>query len=47
VAVDGDVCRLRTPLHLRVDQGALTVLAEPEAPEGLDGAPDPSDQRGT
>jgi diacylglycerol kinase family enzyme len=31
VAVDGDVCRLRTPLRLRAEQGALTVLAEPDA----------------
>jgi len=30
VAVDGDVFRLQTPLRLRVDQGALTVLAPPE-----------------
>lgn len=29
VAVDGDLCRLRTPVRLRVDRGALTVLARP------------------
>ena len=29
VAVDGDVCRLHTPLRLRVDKAALTVLAQP------------------
>ena len=33
VAVDGDVCRLRTPLHLRVDRAALTILAAPDDPE--------------
>jgi len=32
VAVDGDVFRLRTPLRLRVDQNALTVLAPPPGP---------------
>jgi len=31
VAVDGDAFRLRTPLRLRVDPGALTVLTAPEA----------------
>ncbi len=31
VAVDGDVLRLGTPLRLRVDAGALTVLAPAEA----------------
>ena len=34
VAVDGDVFRLRTPLRLHVDQGALTVLAPPVAVDG-------------
>jgi undecaprenyl-diphosphatase len=34
VAVDGDVIRLRTPLRLHVDQGALTVLAPPVAVDG-------------
>ena len=29
VAVDGDVCRLRTPLRLRVEKAALTVIAKP------------------
>ena len=29
VAVDGDVCRLRTPLLLRVDKAALRVLVPP------------------
>ena len=33
VAVDGDVCRLRTPLRLRVDRAALTVLSTPLADE--------------
>ncbi len=33
VAVDGDVSRLRTPLHLRVDKGALTILATPVEPD--------------
>ena len=32
VAVDGDVSRLRTPLRLRVDRNALTVLAPPPGP---------------
>jgi len=30
VAVDGDVCRLQTPLRLRVEKAALTVLCEPD-----------------
>ena len=30
VAVDGDVVRLRTPLRLRVDNAALTVLTAPD-----------------
>ena len=35
VAVDGDVFRLRTPLQLRVDQAALTVLSTlAEDPDG-------------
>lgn len=32
VAVDGDVFRLKTPLRLRVDHDALTVLAPPPSP---------------
>jgi len=39
VAVDGDICRLATPLRLRVDPAALTVLSEPDPP-------DPGDDRG-
>ena len=29
VAVDGDVCRLKTPLRLRADQSALSIIASP------------------
>ena len=41
VAVDGDICHLRTPLHLRVDQGALTVLVPPGEAAAVDDAFDP------
>jgi undecaprenyl-diphosphatase len=36
VAVDGDLCRLSTPLRLRVDTGALTILAAPADPQASD-----------
>jgi undecaprenyl-diphosphatase len=45
VAVDGDVCRLRTPLRLRVDQGALTVISKPPEKADLDAMLDTIGQR--
>jgi len=45
VAVDGDVVRLRTPLRLRVDRSALTVLATSTAKDDLDSMLDTIGQR--
>jgi diacylglycerol kinase family enzyme len=36
VAVDGDVCRLRTPLRLRIDHSALTVMTQQPASTAAD-----------
>jgi len=36
VALDGDICRQPTPLRLRVDRAALTVLSEPDDVEPED-----------
>jgi len=43
VAVDGDVTRLRTPLRLRVDRAALTVLTELEVSGDMEAPPGPAD----